>query len=224
MNQFNLAWSFYAKNWKFFIMLSAPVMMLEVGIASMIMPIQGATQPEDISNFLNENLIFLLSISLLGMVMSMAFMGAIFISYASIENKNEADPLSILFAGIKKFFPLFGAYFLASIATFVGLLLLILPGFYIAGRLCLFPALIMLENKSVTESLSISWEETDEHGGTLFGLTFVFFALMIFFILIAKSLIAPGLTQLIILAIIEYVIVIPWGYVYFSLYKSLKRH
>ncbi|MDB0066560.1 hypothetical protein N9F19_04720, partial [Gammaproteobacteria bacterium] len=73
MNQFNLAWSFYAKNWKFFIMLSAPVMMLEVGIASMIMPIQGATQPEDISNFLNENLIFLLSISLLGMVMSMAF-------------------------------------------------------------------------------------------------------------------------------------------------------
>jgi hypothetical protein len=30
--------------------------------------------------------------------------------------------------------------------------------------------------------------------------------------------------QLVVLAIIEYVIVIPWGYVYFSLYKSLKRH
>jgi len=81
----------------------------------------------------------------------------------------------------------------------------------------------MLENKSVIESLSISWEETDEHGGALFGLTFVFFALTIFFVLIAQSLLAPGLTQLIALAIIEYVIVIPWGYVYFSLYKSLAR-
>ena len=45
MNQFNQAWNFYLRNWKFFIMLSAPVMMLEVAMASMIMPIQGATQP-----------------------------------------------------------------------------------------------------------------------------------------------------------------------------------
>ena len=223
MNQFNQAWNFYLRNWKFFIILSAPVMMLEVAMASMIMPIQGATQPEDISNFLNENLFFLLPISVLGLVLSMAFMGAIFIAYASLESKKEVDALSILLAGIKKFFPLIGAYFIASICVIFGFILLILPAFYVAGRLCLFPALIMLENKSVIESLSISWEETDEHGGVLFGLTFVFFALTIFFVLIAQSLLAPGLTQLIVLAIIEYVIVIPWGYVYFSLYKSLAR-
>ena len=204
-------------------MLSAPVMMLEVAMASMIMPIQGATQPEDISNFLNENLFFLLPISVLGLVLSMAFMGAIFIAYASLESKKEVDALSILLAGIRKFFPLLGAYLIASICVIFGFILLILPAFYVAGRLCLFPALIMLENKSVIESLSISWEETDEHGGALFGLTFVFFALTIFFVLIAQSLLAPGLTQLIALAIIEYVIVIPWGYVYFSLYKSLAR-
>ena len=59
MNQFNQAWNFYLGNWKFFIMLSAPVMMLEVAMASMIMPIQGATQPEDILDFFNENLVFL---------------------------------------------------------------------------------------------------------------------------------------------------------------------
>jgi hypothetical protein len=41
---------------------------------------------------------------------------------------------------------------------------------------------------------------------------------------VAQSIISPGLMQLVVLAIIEYVIVIPWGYVYFSLYKSLKKH
>jgi len=69
MNQFNQAWNFYLRNWKFFIMLSAPVMMLEVAMASMIMSIQGATQPEDILDFFNENLVFLGPISLLGMVL-----------------------------------------------------------------------------------------------------------------------------------------------------------
>ena len=223
MNQFNQAWNFYLRNWKFFIMLSAPVMMLEVAMASMIMPIQGATQPEDILDFFNENLVFLGPISLLGMVLSMAFMGALFVAYASIDSKKEVEPLGALFAGIRKFFPLLGAYFLASIGVFFGILLLILPAFYVAGRLCLYPAFIMLENKGVIDSLKISWEKTDEHGTILFGLTIAFFALTMIFASIAQALIAPGLTQLIVLGIIEYVIVIPWGYVYFSLYKSLAR-
>jgi len=108
MNQFNRAWNFYAKNWKFFIVLAAPIMMLEIAMASMITPIQNVTQPEDILEFFNENIAFLGSVSLLGVVLSMAFMGALFVSYASIESENEIEPLNALFLGIRKFFPLTG--------------------------------------------------------------------------------------------------------------------
>ena len=224
MNQFNLAWSFYAKNWKFFIVLAAPIMMLEIAMASMITPLQNVTQPEDILEFFNENIGFLSSVSLFGVVLSMAFMGALFVSYASIESENEIEPLNALFLGIRKFFPLLGAYLLASVGVFFGILLLILPAFYVAARLCIFPAFIMLEDKGAIESLKLSWEKTDEHGTTLFGLTIAFFSLTMIFASVAQSIISPGLAQLVVLAIIEYVIVIPWGYVYFSLYKSLKRH
>ena len=104
MNQFNRAWSFYAKNWKFFIVLAAPIMMLEIAMASMITPLQNVTQPEDILEFFNENIGFLSSVSLFGVVLSMAFMGALFVSYASIESENEIEPLNALFLGIRKFF------------------------------------------------------------------------------------------------------------------------
>ena len=57
MNQFNRAWNFYAKNWKFFIVLAAPIMMLEIAMASMVTPIQNVTQPEDILEFFNENIV-----------------------------------------------------------------------------------------------------------------------------------------------------------------------
>jgi uncharacterized membrane protein len=147
MNQFNRAWNFYAKNWKFFIVLAAPIMMLEIAMASMITPIQNVTQPEDILEFFNENIAFLGSVSLLGVVLSMAFMGALFVSYASIESENEIEPLNALFLGIRKFFPLLGAYLIASVGVFFGILLLILPAFYVAARLCIFPAFIMLEDK-----------------------------------------------------------------------------
>ena len=93
-----------------------------------------------------------------------------------------------------------------------------------AARLCIFPAFIMLEDKSAIESLKLSWEKTDEHGTTLFGLTIAFFSLTMICASVAQSIISPGLTQLAALAIIEYVIVIPWGYVYFSLYKSLNSY
>ena len=45
------------------------------------------------------------------------------------------------------------------------------------GRVYLFPAYIMFEDKGVMDSLRASWEATDEHGTTLFFLTFVFFVL-----------------------------------------------
>jgi hypothetical protein len=102
------------------------------------------------------------------------------------------------------------------------LILLILPGIYVGARLALYPSFMMMENKGVIDSLKSSWEATDEHGGLLFGLTLLFLAVALIPSSIFTSLLDPGITQIIILAIFEYVIVIPWSYMYFSLYQSQK--
>ena len=73
------------------------------------------------------------------------------------------------------------------------------------------------------DSLKISWEKTDEHGGILFGRTLAFFSLQLGSALLFQSLLTVGIAQLVLLAFVEYIIVVPWGYVYFSLYKSLKN-
>jgi len=223
MNQFKHAWAFYINHWQYFLMLAAPVMAIEVIAAYMLMPLQNLTQPEDMLDFFNNNGSVIGLVGLAGLVLSMSFIGAIYVAYDAKDSGKEIEPLSTLFIGFKKFFPLFGAYFLCSIAVFFSAFLLILPAFYIAGRLSLFSALIMLENKRVMDSLKISWEKTDEHGGILFGLTLAFFSLQLGSALLFQSLLTVGIAQLVLLAFVEYIIVVPWGYVYFSLYKSLKN-
>jgi hypothetical protein len=82
---------------------------------------------------------------------------------------------------------------------------------------------MMMENKGVFDSLKLSWEATDEHGSTLFGLTLLFLVVMLIPSSIFTSILDPGLTQIMILGVFEYVVVIPWSYMYFSLYKSQKK-
>ena len=80
----------------------------------------------------------------------------------------------------------------------------------------------MLQNKGVLESLKLSWENTDEHGGTLFSLTIIFALLSIVLASIFSFVLDTGLVQVVILGIVEYVIIVPWIYIYYSLYKSQK--
>ena len=223
MNQFKHAWTFYINNWQYFLMLAAPVMGIEVITAYLILPVQSFTQPEDILDFLSTNGALISLVSFFGTLLSISFIGGLYVSYEVKDKGENIDPLNALLAGFKKFLPLFGAYLLCSIAVFFSAFLLILPAFYIAGRFSLFPALMMLEDKRVMDSLKLSWDKTDEHGGILFGLTLLFFSITLALASIFQSLLDPGIGQLVVLAIIEYVVVIPWGYVYFSLYKSLRN-
>ena len=222
MNQFKHAWNFAFNNWQYFLILAAPVMAVEIATASLIAPVQNVTQPEDLMTFTEDNSMVIGTIGLLGMVLSISFIGGLFVAYNAKEEGIDIEPLSALFSGLKKFFPILGAYLLASIAVFFSAFLLILPAFYIAGRLSLFAPFIMFENKSITESLQLSWEKTDEHGGILFGLTLLFFLITMLVASIVQSLLVPGIAQYILLGLVEYIIVIPWGYVYFSLYRSFK--
>jgi len=193
---------------------------VEVATAHLFAPLEDTTVAEDIVEFFSSNGGLIGIMGFLGMILSVSFLGALYLSFDAKSSNVSIEPLNALFAGLKKFFPLFGTYILSAIVVFFGLLLLILPGVYVGARLALFPAYIMLENKGVMESLKLSWENTDEHGGTLFGLTIIFALLSIILASIFSSVLDSGLIQLGVLGIVEYVIIVPWVYIYYSLYKS----
>ena len=221
MNQFNSAWNFYFNNWQYFAVLAAPVFAVEIATAYFLLPL-GDISPENIAEYFGSNVLSIGILSAVGTVLSVGFLGSLYLAFNSKSSASELEPMSALLAGVQKFFPLFGAYFLSIFAVFFGLLLLILPGIYLGARLALFPAFIMLEDKGVIDSLKLSWEKTDEHGGALFGLTLLFVLLTVIPSSIFSSLLDQGIVQLLILGIFEYVIIIPWVYVYFSLYQSQK--
>ena len=221
MNQFNNAWNFYFNNWQYFAVLAAPVFAVEIATAYFLLPL-GDISPENIAEYFGGNALSIGILSAVGTVLSVGFLGSLYLAFNSKSSASELEPMSALLAGVQKFFPLFGAYFLSIFAVFFGLLLLILPGIYLGARLALFPAFIMLEDKGVVDSLKLSWEKTDEHGGTLFGLTLLFLLLTIIPSSIFSSLLDQGIVQLLILGIFEYVIIVPWVYVYYSLYQSQK--
>ena len=221
MNQFNNAWNFYFHNWQYFAILAAPVFTVEIATAYLLLPIENIS-PENIAEYFGSNILSIGILSAAGTLLSVAFLGGIYIAFNAKSSNKEMEPMSALLCGIQKFFPLFGAYVLSIIAVFFGLLLLILPGIYLGARLALFPAYIMLQDKGVIDSLKLSWEETDEHGGKLFGLTIFFILLVTIISGIFSSLLDQGIVQLLIFGIVEYVIVIPWVYVYYSLYQSQR--
>jgi len=221
MNQFNNAWNFYFNNWQYFAVLAAPVFAVEIATAYFLLPL-GDISPENIAEYFGGNVLSIGILSAVGTVLSVGFLGSLYLAFNSKSSASELEPMNALLAGVQKFFPLFGAYFLSIFAVFFGLLLLILPGIYLGARLALFPAFIMLEDKGVVDSLKLSWEKTDEHGGTLFGLTLLFLLLTIIPSSIFSSLLDQGIVQLLILGIFEYVIIVPWVYVYYTLYQSQK--
>ena len=140
----------------------------------------------------------------------------------SIDAGKTVNPIGALQAGLTKFFPLFGAYLIITIVISFGYLLLILPGIYLTARFGLFAAQIMFEDNKVFQSIGSSWEKTDEHGSKLFVFTLIFMSLILISALILGAIIPAGIIQIAILSIIEYIFVIPLGYIFFTLYKSLK--
>ena len=222
MNQFKAAWGFAFANWKFFLILGLPIIAMETILGYLVMPLNEMTQPEDFFEFFETNSLMIGLVGLIGLIVQISFLGGIWVAYMSIDSGKEINPISALQAGLTKFFPLFGAYLLVTIVSTFGYLLLILPGIYLSARFGLFAAQIMFEDNKVLESISSSWEKTDEHGSKLFMFTLVFICLIFISALILGAIIPDGITQIIILSITEYIFIIPLGYIFFTLYKSLK--
>jgi len=223
MNQITQAISFARDNFFYLFALCIPVLVLEGALATIITPLGNVTQVEDIQDFmeLNAALVGLLSLALI--LVSITFIGALVSGYESINLSVNRTTFDLYSAGFRKFFILLGANILFVLAIMLGFIMLVLPAFYLMGRLSLFPSLIMFENEGVTKSLGRSWEMTDEYGGKLFGITLFFWGGTLITSLIIGALIPESTLQIFILLVIEYAIIIPWMYVYYSLYKSLSN-
>jgi len=222
MNQFKSSWEFAFSNWRYFLALGLPLIAIESLTAFLIMPLGEMTQPEDFVDFFESNALIVGLIGTIGLVLQISLIGGLWVSYMAIDSKQDINPINALQAGLSKFFPIFGAYIVVVIASAFGFLLLILPGIYLTARFSLYAAHIMFEDSKVFESIGASWEKTDEHGSRLFVFTLIFALLIFVSVLIVSSIVPAGYAQNAINAFIEYAMTIPLGYIYFTLYKSIK--
>ena len=222
MNQFKTAWEFTFVNWKYFFMLVLPVAAVESLAAYMFLPLNDVTQPEDIANFLSDNSTAIILVFIVSTVLQVSLIGGLWVSYMAIDSGNTINPINALQAGLSKFFPLFGANIITGIVSAFGFILLIIPGIYLSARFALFGAQIMFEDNKVFESVAASWNKTDEYASKLFVYTLVFISCIFFLAIFLTLNMSPGILLNTLLAFIEYIFIIPLGYIYFTLYKSIK--
>ncbi|MDR2970192.1 MAG: glycerophosphoryl diester phosphodiesterase membrane domain-containing protein [Tannerellaceae bacterium] len=83
-----------------------------------------------------------------------------------------------------KFLTAFIAGLIVSIAISIGMLLLIVPGIYLALRLQFFTCFIVEENAGIMDSLKRSWALTEGHAMKLFILALVWLGLIILGVLL----------------------------------------
>ena len=224
MDQFKSSWLFALNNWKYFTALALPLIVVESLMGYLIIPLGEMTQPEDFLNYIQSNLAVIAIVVIVALILQISFLGGLWISYLSIDKGEMINPFNALQGGLYRFFHIFGAYIIVTIASGFGYLLLIIPGIYLSARFSLFVPQIIFEENKVLESIGTSWEKTDEHGSKLFMFTLVFFILIFLTVITLQSIIPTGILQTIILAIVEYIFIIPLGYIYFTLYKSLKTN
>ena len=154
MQQFFSSINFCLSNIGYLFILCVPVITLEVALASLIGSIDIQTSSDSAALEAISEISFQFSILLIAsIILSVALSGGCMVAFRSLSNGNSITPYQALFAGLKKFFPLLWANIMHSIAYGLGFLMLILPGFYLYGRLGLFPLFIMFENKGVMDSL-----------------------------------------------------------------------
>ena len=200
-------------------------MTLEIALASLIasLDIQSGSDTAALEAIgqISAQVFFLVFVSL---ILSVALSGGCMTAFRSLSGDGLISPYQALFAGLKKFFPLLWANILHSCAYGLGFLMLILPGFYLYGRLGLFPLFVMFENKGVMDSLGESWNTTDEVATKLFTLTAIFMSIQLGFGLFGGIIGTDGLLWFLIAStIVKYATLMPLFYLFFSLYESVKN-
>ena len=102
--------------------------------------------------------------------------------------------------------------------------MLVLPGFYLYGRLGLFPLFIMFEEKGVMDSLGESWNITEEVATKLFILTTIFMGIQLIFGFFGGIVQTDNALWFLIAATsIKYAPLMPIFNLFFSLYLSVTQ-
>ena len=204
--------------------LCLPVMTFEIALASLMtsIDIQSGSNAAALESLeiISWQVLILIIISL---TLSVALSGGCMVAFHSLSSSGSVTPNQALYLGLKKFFPLVWANIVHSIVYGVGLLMLVLPGFYLYARLGLFPLFIMFENKGSMDSLGESWNLSEEAATKLFFLTSIFLSIQLIFGLIGSIVGANSdLWFLIIATLVKYSTLMPLFYLFFSLYQSIK--
>ena len=226
MQQFLSSINFCLSNIGYLFILCLPIMTLEVALASLIATVDfqagsDAAAFEAIGNISGQFFILVLA----SLILSVALSGGCMAAFHSLTNAGSLTPYQALLQGLKKFFPLLWANILHSFAYGLGLLMLVLPGFYLYGRLGLFPLFIMFEGKGAMDSLGESWNLTEEVATKLFALTAIFMGIQFIFGFIGGILDSNNsLWFLLATVIIKYITLMPLFYLFFSLYESVKQN
>lgn len=116
---------------------------------------------------------------ILGVVFGFLSSAVSYLLYAGMVQmalaKIDGQPLEIsdLFTGFGRFPQMLVAVTLSTLATYLGLILLIIPGLFVAGALAFVPFLVVRQHLSGMEAVSKSWEVLKPHGFAMFGFLFV---------------------------------------------------
>ena len=225
MQQFLSSINFCLNNIGYLFILCLPVMTLEVALASLLASVDfqagsDAAALEAIANISGQFFILVLA----SLILSVALSGGCMAAFHSLTHDVSMTPYQALLQGLKKFFPLLWANILHSFAYGLGFLMLVLPGFYLYGRLGLFPLFIMFEGKGAMDSLGESWNLTEEVATKLFALTAIFMGIQFIFGFIGGILDSNSSPWfLLATVIIKYITLMPLFYLFFSLYESVKQ-
>lgn len=89
------------------------------------------------------------------------------------EGVEDIDVNMLLEDFSRNFFGLIGIYFVIGVASSIGFLLFIIPGFFVSVKLSLAPAIYIIEEEDFGEALSRSWEVTRDYWWFTFGVNIV---------------------------------------------------
>jgi len=128
-----------------------------VGICSVLMPI--LLPLTILSVFLAENDMTTLG-SIMGLALYPIYQGAVILYIASVVADEKLTLKQYYRVAARSWLALFILYIFTSLAFVLGILLFVIPGFIVFGRLAFAEFHCLLENKSGTESFSLSWETT----------------------------------------------------------------
>tara|TARA_B100000029_G_scaffold514666_1_gene618346 strand:- start:1176 stop:1874 length:699 start_codon:yes stop_codon:yes gene_type:complete len=228
MKQFFSAINYSLTHSSFLIVLILPLLLLDwilyyilqkldIPLGSFLDNQVEVTQVIESSGLSLPILVFLIFL----IVLNTVIYGSMMLAFAAIEEKTKVHPFVCITRSLKKFLPLLGCFILMSVAFQLGVILFILPGFYLFARLGLYPAYVMFENKNTGESLALSWSATQAHGLKLFFLSLIFYGVS----QIASTVLVLGsinMVSLVLLVFIKHFLLLPIFYLFYALYKSMK--